>query len=112
SCFPCSLLSLMTLRPPCSTLFPYTTLFRSAQIHFIAVAVVARAAGGPRENKGIGADLLSIPISRECGVDLGQQPGARNRNAEERSEEQTSELQSRDNIVCRSLLEKKKNIDR
>src|SRR5438874_7224715 len=77
---------LMIRRPPRSTLFPYTTLFRSHRL--------------PR---GRGADgRLEDPhrLARVC-------PGAR-RGAEGRSEEHTSELQSRRDLVCRLLLEKKK----
>src|SRR5688572_32591299 len=66
--------------PPRSTLFPYTTLFRS----------VGAGAGGA----GAGA-------FRRYGFEIGCAP--------ERSEEHTSELQSQSNLVCRLLLEKKKN---
>src|SRR6266566_5943857 len=70
---------LMIRRPPRSTLFPYTTLFRSS------------AAGG------------SIPATRTRRTHVAADgPGAR------RSEEHTSELQSPCNLVCRLLLEKKK----
>src|SRR2546430_13444379 len=69
----------MIRRPPRSTLFPYTTLFRSVQA----------AVPGPRRRRG-------------------RRPG-RGRAAPDRSEEHTSELQSQSNLVCRLLLEKKKN---
>src|SRR2546430_14358621 len=72
---------LMIRRPPRSTLFPYTTLFRS----------VSRA----RRNRGL---RCASPV-RRAGRDI---PGRR------RSEEHTSELQSQSNLVCRLLLEKKK----
>src|SRR2546422_8296643 len=71
----------MIRRPPRSTLFPYTTLFRSA-----------RPRGGGRP-------------ARSCG---GARSGRRNGPAGARSEEHTSELQSRLHLVCRLLLEKKK----
>src|SRR2546430_16204267 len=75
---------LMIRRPPRSTLFPYTTLFRS-------LANVARK------------DLrAALELSAKVGIDL---PGAA---LDERSEEHTSELQSQSNLVCRLLLEKKK----
>src|SRR5438552_16226440 len=74
-----SLFFLMIRRPPRSTLFPYTTLFRSGELEQRHV----RAAPGT--------------------VD-GEEPQARAR----RSEEHTSELQSPDHLVCRLLLEKKK----
>src|SRR5207302_8338879 len=66
--------------PPRSTLFPYTTLFRSLE-------QVVAAPDGPR---------------RQPAHDDASEPG------ELRSEEHTSELQSRENLVCRLLLEKKK----
>src|SRR2546429_3787621 len=76
----------MIRRPPRSTLFPYTTLFRS----------VDRAGGRHRHGDGRGGRVL-----RRLG---GQPP-------KNRSEEHTSELQSRLHLVCRLLLEKKKKID-
>src|SRR5437870_6607069 len=72
---------LMIRRPPRSTLFPYTTLFRSLLQH--------------RDGAGAGG---------------GVQPGAEDELAAVRSEEHTSELQSRGHLVCRLLLEKKKKI--
>src|SRR3989442_15225433 len=72
---------LMIRRPPRSTLFPYTTLFRS-----VHTAVVA---GRERKER----DLLVAGAPHELG---------------RRSEEHTSELQSRPHLVCRLLLEKKK----
>src|SRR2546429_1541954 len=73
----------MIRRPPRSTLFPYTTLFRSASI----IVSGGRGLQGP-ENFRIVEELADV---------LG------------RSEEHTSELQSRLHLVCRLLLEKKKN---
>src|SRR2546430_16219761 len=75
----CSFFFLMIRRPPRSTLFPSTTLFRS---------VVTRT---PR--RGPGPAIARAPVGQ---VELG------------RSEEHTSELQSQSNLVCRLLLEKKK----
>src|SRR5258707_3596285 len=75
----------MIRRPPRSTLFPYTTLFRSTQCH----------AGRPR------------PGHPHAAV-AGRAAGAQGRDGEGRSEEHTSELQSRQYLVCRLLLEKKK----
>src|SRR6266508_5193396 len=76
---------LMIRRPPRSTLFPYTTLFRS---------------------RGARRARLS-----SAGHQPGRSPGpsARRRHPTPRSEEHTSELQSRGHLVCRLLLEKKKN---
>src|SRR3712207_9595151 len=83
---------LMIRRPPRSTLFPYTTLFRSLDVlddirHFDI----------PRTGIGAIEDRAAAPDTR-----LGVQ------DAEPRSEEHTSELQSRQYLVCRLLLEKKK----
>src|SRR5438445_13357267 len=75
---------LMIRRPPRSTLFPYTTLFRSLRLGRGLGQVVVDA-GLLRDGRG---------RARESGVD--------------RSEEHTSELQSRQYLVCRLLLEKKK----
>src|SRR5947209_14047899 len=69
----------MIRRPPRSTLFPYTTLFRSRPSHWSRIPANRRS--------------LGIPLSLV---------------AESRSEEHTSELQSRQYLVCRLLLEKKK----
>src|SRR5437016_10873296 len=83
----------MLRRPPRSTLFPYTTLFRSD--------LPGRPCAGHR--------------ARTAAVGAGLRPGAADRQGEsapaaplrERSEEHTSELQSLTNLVCRLLLEKK-----
>src|SRR2546423_10609979 len=82
----------MIRRPPRSTLFPYTTLFRSRQT----------AEGG--DVAGIG---WSIGGARR---DLGGSSGAAHLGVVGRSEEHTSELQSLAYLVCRLLLEKKKNV--
>src|SRR5574341_2368901 len=75
--FPFLLFFLMIRRPPRSTLFPYTTLFRS------------------------------ISITRRCSIHTPRRNSASIKSG--RSEEHTSELQSPTNLVCRLLLEKKKN---
>src|SRR3712207_7221361 len=85
---------LMIRRPPRSTLFPYTTLFRSFHLREVRVAHAGHA-GELAEGHPGGVALLSDELP-----DLG--PGRR------RSEEHTSELQSRQYLVCRLLLEKKK----
>src|SRR3712207_7663093 len=82
----------MIRRPPRSTLFPYTTLFRSGTEYEIHV-------GGANDGR---AALLVVE-----GTD--QREGIAFDIAEGRSEEHTSELQSRQYLVCRLLLEKKKN---
>src|SRR2546430_13588501 len=80
----------MIRRPPRSTLFPYTTLFRSR---------VGRGAGAAQDRAlGEAGGRLGVPALRG---------GARS-DGEKRSEEHTSELQSQSNLVCRLLLEKKK----
>src|SRR2546430_9699773 len=73
----------MIRRPPRSTLFPYTTLFRSPGI--------------PGEREPVEVRLIHV-------ADKGDSPAPR------RSEEHTSELQSQSNLVCRLLLEKKKHV--
>src|SRR2546430_13599957 len=83
----------MIRRPPRSTLFPYTTLFRSLVRRRRSVL---RAAGRPRRAVG------GVPAAR---ARLARRPWPA---ALERSEEHTSELQSQSNLVCRLLLEKKK----
>src|SRR5687767_15370973 len=83
----------MIRRPPRSTLFPYTTLFRSAAPARIDAALGARHRRGRRAGGGEG----------------GREPLAGgNRPVSPRSEEHTSELQSLAYLVCRLLLEKKK----
>src|SRR3712207_8510495 len=83
----------MIRRPPRSTLFPYTTLFRSHR------GVLRVAAGGKR---------VGLRVLDQVGL-RHRQAGARGEVAHDRSEEHTSELQSRQYLVCRLLLEKKKN---
>src|SRR2546422_4220221 len=85
----------MIRRPPRSTLFPYTTLFRSS-------AFLRRPNSGSRAWFGSTAS-----------TQMSQQDGGRgfNRRGRRRSEEHTSELQSRLHLVCRLLLEKKKDLN-
>src|SRR3712207_7322453 len=78
----------MIRRPPRSTLFPYTTLFRSSR----------------RENPPSDPSTLALTgLCGGAGIDI--------RWRAPRSEEDTSELQSRQYLVCRLLLEKKNNVD-
>src|SRR5690606_41352147 len=98
----------MLRRPPSSTLFPYTTLFRSAEQ--AARAVEARA----HEPAQVGERVQDhVGAQRRARARPGQRhrlgPQARVGVRGPRSEEHTSELQSRENLVCRLLLEKKKN---
>src|SRR3712207_7375281 len=92
----------MIRRPPRSTLFPYTTLFRS-------VAEQLRLNQLRRERRAVDGDEAAAPAVRAALVQLARdQLFARARlAAHERSEEHTSELQSRQYLVCRLLLEKK-----
>src|SRR3712207_8470876 len=88
----------MIRRPPRSTLFPYTTLFRS-----------------PAHPDGPGGDLRPARPGRAPGTRAGRPRMAARElmedelNEQDRSEEHTSELQSRQYLVCRLLLEKKKS---
>src|SRR2546427_8496637 len=83
----------MIRRPPRSTLFPYTTLFRSAS----TTSSSSVAAGEVRHSIACWLTAVDRKSASAPGV--------------ERSEEHTSELQSQSNLVCRLLLEKKKKID-
>src|SRR3712207_8526079 len=92
---------LMIRRPPRSTLFPYTTLFRSQPVVFGHEFSGAVAEYGPGTKRAVptGAPVVALPLIRNDGVvdTVGLS----------RSEEHTSELQSRQYLVCRILLEKK-----
>src|SRR5690606_41469397 len=90
---------LMLRRPPRSTLFPYTTLFRST------VDVHRRGAQDQRRQVRQEAPARPVRRRRPLGDHPRLTPLRRTR-----SEEHTSELQSRENLVCRLLLEKKKKI--
>src|SRR2546430_13294124 len=85
----------MIRRPPRSTLFPYTTLFRSRRDGHRAAR---RRPGRVRTRARALSDDQRSRITRARGLRLG----------DVRSEEHTSELQSQSNLVCRLLLEKKK----
>src|SRR2546426_8418246 len=84
----------MIRRPPRSTLFPYTTLFRSRR--------TAHPRGGACPPSELDDGVLEDPDGLDPHLDPVTRP-------ERRSEEHTSELQSPCNLVCRLLLEKKKN---
>src|SRR2546430_9188934 len=85
----------MIRRPPRSTLFPYTTLFRSCSAFHLRIS---RCAGPSTGRWRVQSD-----------AETNRLPGSRIQFAgEARSEEHTSELQSQSNLVCRLLLEKKK----
>src|SRR5688572_32535389 len=89
----------MIRRPPRSTLFPYTTLFRSHAMAFAQPPVGVRGGGRPATRP------------RRSAAPSGNHCPAREAHSDaraHRSEEHTSELQSQSNLVCRLLLEKKK----
>src|SRR2546430_8764959 len=93
----------MIRRPPRSTLFPYTTLFRSLATRRPALDRQSLEHAAPRVHRGAqpggaGADNDHV---------VSELSGFLHRSS--RSEEHTSELQSQSNLVCRLLLEKKKN---
>src|SRR5260370_18519851 len=92
---------LMIRRPPRSTLFPYTTLFRS-RIAAPASEIHPQFAGLGALDQGCRLKLV------ELGADADRMQVVLDRRAKLRSEEHTSELQSHLNLVCRLLLEKKK----
>src|SRR3712207_7648942 len=93
----------MIRRPPRSTLFPYTTLFRSPPCCPASVATSGRAAAVRRLSRTRAA--RDRPTPARPASTTASPAGA----AADRSEEHTSELQSRQYLVCRLLLEKKKN---
>src|SRR2546421_8308259 len=87
----------MIRRPPRSTLFPYTTLFRSCGSFSSACRTTTSISGGTEMPFEMNAGTASVKcFFMIAGIEL-------------RSEEHTSELQSRSDLVCRLLLEKKKN---
>src|SRR5207237_10925395 len=90
-------------RPPRSTLFPYTTLFRSP--------VLDARDQGPEVALGLAEDARRLRGRPDADLHAPRQaarPVLEGRDADGRSEEHTSELQSHLNLVCRLLLEKKK----
>src|SRR5947209_11115445 len=99
----------MTRPPPISTLFPYTTLFRSLVTHLLGKQQLLNAEELEKlvvvRAKYQGAkSVTALPLG------LSETYGLRNHGDRQRSEEHTSELQSRQYLVCRLLLEKKKPI--
>src|SRR2546429_6243861 len=88
----------MIRRPPRSTLFPYTTLFRSGD-EFVYVCF----------ELGVRFDDFGTDGALHRGLDFGLCPCVETEDEDVRSEEHTSELQSRLHLVCRLLLEKKKH---
>src|SRR3712207_7214298 len=95
----------MIRRPPRSTLFPYTTLFRSVDGNGNPVS--AGVWGDSDDGMGVFGTSGQLPASTPFF--LGSEPAGVAGHSVQRSEEHTSELQSRQYLVCRLLLEKKKN---
>src|SRR5687768_17968473 len=94
----------MLRQPPRSTLFPYTTLFRSRK----AVAASAHGVAGGRRPRPV--HPAAGGVVPDGGGRAGQPPPGSRQRPPHRSEEHTSELQSRLHLVCRLLLEKKNKI--
>src|SRR2546430_13533105 len=99
----------MIRRPPRSTLFPYTTLFRSVSVvHDGREAAVAGGAEGDALDgvRTVADGVIHLAPKKH---ELDRPPGDPSAERRQRSEEHTSELQSQSNLVCRLLLEKKNN---
>src|SRR5438874_10042396 len=101
----------MIRRPPRSTLFPYTTLFRShykraAERYVLNVLQVLEQLHPDRA--ATLDEVVQLMDPRRLGARLRGLPGPLSERVRDRSEEHTSELQSRRDLVCRLLLEKKK----
>src|SRR2546430_6339945 len=91
----------MIRRPPRSTLFPYTTLFRSRRAYGDREHQFAEMKAQGGRSVEIAVDVVhEVEAPEKCDAMVGPMPP--------RSEEHTSELQSQSNLVCRLLLEKKK----
>src|SRR3989449_2313076 len=95
----------MIRRPPRSTLFPYTTLFRSQALYWVDIENNCFYRFYPTTGKyevfDVGVPVGVLALRAAGGLVMATKNG--------RSEEHTSELQSRLHLVCRLLLEKKKN---
>src|SRR2546422_4116577 len=107
---------LMIRRPPRSTLFPYTTLFRSGILSSSSSSCTIPWRASSRAAVGSSHRREPIPLTRPLPAKrrsaswqrINREPGCRAGTRSSRSEEHTSELQSRLHLVCRLLLEKKK----
>src|SRR5437016_11064730 len=98
----------MIRRPPTSTLFPYTTLFRSRRLALLLFVASFSFAAPPATQPGVTDKLPHIQVDVK-GKSVRVECESCNAH-QDRSEEHTSELQSLTNLVCRLLLEKKKNL--
>src|SRR2546430_7494566 len=93
----------MIRRPPRSTLFPYTTLFRSYFLEIASLTSLLSLTRGLWGQPGAFLPTKRVPLGHAIPDNTQLSDG------QVRSEEHTSELQSQSNLVCRLLLEKKKN---
>src|SRR3712207_7772065 len=98
----------MIRRPPRSTLFPYTTLFRSHEIRQLAHLHRAQLVLAPEQAGGLAGGGLDRRLGAHPELDEEPELVRVASVRHDRSEEHTSELQSRQYLVCRLLLEKKK----
>src|SRR5260370_13465093 len=99
----------MIRRPPRSTLFPYTTLFRSQRNPFEITPDPSFLFPTTRHNEALASLYYGVTAHRGFVVLTGEVGTGKTLILRSRSEEHTSELQSHLNLVCRLLLEKKKN---
>src|SRR2546430_11530417 len=95
----------MIRRPPRSTLFPYTTLFRSSPVATMNNAGSSVEISVPK-NGTMATSPVKMPNANHEGTPRIQRPSAVSSASTARSEEHMSELQSQSNLVCRLLLEK------
>src|SRR5207244_10952869 len=105
----CGFLLLLVLPLPSSTLFPYTTLFRSLwQVLALTIRLLVPAVDGESGVRNV-LHVSTSSLKNDRSASFKCMLGARfSINSWDRSEEHTSELQSPDHLVCRLLLEKKK----
>src|SRR5205085_9153023 len=104
-----SLSLIRTSAAPSSTLFPYTTLFRSDRVAEHGVGDEDSLPVDTPDREELGESLTGLVAGEGDARDRASPPADRLGDEEDRSEEHTSELQSQSNLVCRLLLEKKKN---
>src|SRR3712207_7495340 len=91
----------MIQRPPRSTLFPYTTLFRSSRQRYVVTS------DGSRSTRRVSRGCCSVRVSTLCWPATSTSTSTLACSAKPRSEEHTSELQSRQYLVCRLLPDKR-----
>src|SRR3712207_7572208 len=99
----------MIRRPPRSTLFPYTTLFRSKYLALLRVDTINGREPETAKQRPVFDALHPQYPDRRIRLEAATDADVAMRIVDMRSEEHTSELQSRQYLVCRLLLEKKKN---